>query len=196
MRFLNVGGGSKKHALPGIFKGWDHVLLDIDPESDADLVCDARSLIATVRENSFDAVLCSHNLEHYAAHDVPVVLENFVGVLKDTGFVYIQVPNLTKVFERMVDGGDLDTVMYNSPAGPITALDMLFGHAGIIADSGTDFMMHKTGFTAKTLGNALYHSGFPHIFVGTQNLELFAFAFKNKPSEEQMTTLHLKARHE
>ena len=57
-------------------------------------------------------------------------------------------------------------------------------------------MMHKTGFTAKTLGNALYHSGFPHIFVGTQNLELFAFAFKNKPSEEQMTTLHLKARHE
>src|SRR5665213_540831 len=40
---------------------------------------------------------------------------------------------------------------YTSPAGPITPLDMLFGHSDSIA-SGHLYMAHKTGFTCASLG--------------------------------------------
>src|SRR6476620_11662263 len=43
-RVLNVGGYSKTVAIPAHYAGWEHVLLDIDPASGADVVCDARQL--------------------------------------------------------------------------------------------------------------------------------------------------------
>jgi hypothetical protein len=66
-RVLNVGGNSKSIPLPPHFSGYKHVLLDIDPKSSADIVCDARRL-SELEKEEFDAVYCSHNLEHYYRH--------------------------------------------------------------------------------------------------------------------------------
>ncbi len=43
-RVLNVGGASKLFALPPQYAGWDHVLLDIEPGADVDVVADAAVL--------------------------------------------------------------------------------------------------------------------------------------------------------
>ena len=43
-KVLNVGGNSKAIALPPIFDGYEHLLLDIDPTGKPDLLCDAREL--------------------------------------------------------------------------------------------------------------------------------------------------------
>jgi hypothetical protein len=43
-KVLNVGGNSKEIALPPQYNGWQHVLLDIDPRGNPDIVCDARNL--------------------------------------------------------------------------------------------------------------------------------------------------------
>src|SRR6266567_113293 len=67
-RVLNVGGNNKKIQIPACFAGWEHVLLDIDPKGSPDIVCDARRML-TLPPSQFDAVYCSHNLEHYYKHD-------------------------------------------------------------------------------------------------------------------------------
>ena len=69
-RVLNVGGGSKDIAIPAHYEGWEHVLLDVDARQKPDVVCDARNL-ASLPGELYDAVYCSHNLEHYWRHDHP-----------------------------------------------------------------------------------------------------------------------------
>ena len=92
-RVLNVGGNSRRIPIPAHFSGWEHHLLDIDPAGAPDIVCDARELQA-LPAASYDAVYCSHNLEHYFRHDLPRVLAGFLHVLKPDGFADIRVPDM------------------------------------------------------------------------------------------------------
>ena len=76
-----MGGNSKAIPLPPQYAGFEHLLLDIDPTGNPDVLCDARELTKLDAEQ-FDMVYCSHNLEHYYRHDVPRVLNGFFNVLK------------------------------------------------------------------------------------------------------------------
>jgi len=180
-KVLNVGGNSKEIPLPPEYAGFDHLLLDIDPKGAPDIVCDAREL-ATLEGGVFDAVYCSHNLEHYYRHDVPRVLSGFQHMLKDGGFAHIRVPDINEVMRLTVERGlDIDDVLYTSPSGPIMVLDVLYGYAAQIERSGQDFYAHKTGFTQKSLLSALERAGFSRIYSSLGNLEISAFAFKGEP---------------
>ena len=180
-KVLNVGGNSKEIPLPPEYAGFDHWLLDIDPKGSPDIVCDAREL-ATLEGGVFDAVYCSHNLEHYYRHDVPRVLAGFQHMLKDGGFAHIRVPDINEVMRLTIERGlDIDDVLYTSPSGPIMVLDVLYGYTVQIERSGQDFYAHKTGFTQKSLLSALERAGFSRIYSTLGNLEISAIAFKGKP---------------
>lgn len=192
-RVLNVGGNSKEIALPPFYEGWEHVLLDIDPKTKADVICDARELQGRP-SGEFDSIHCSHNLEHYFAHDVRKVLAGFRHVLKPDGFVFLRVPDIGEVAREMVARNlDIDDVLYVSPAGPIMVKDVIYGWGAQIEASGVDFFAHKTGFTRKSLGNALAVAGFGPVYLGTMNLEVQAFAFLQPPSVETRALLGLPA---
>ena len=180
-KVLNVGGNSKEIPLPPEYAGFDHWLLDIDPTGAPDIVCDAREL-ATLEGSAFDAVYCSHNLEHYYRHDVPHVLAGFLHMLKDGGFAHIRVPDINEVMRLTIERGlDIDDVLYTSPSGPIMVLDVLYGYTVQIERSGQDFYAHKTGFTQKSLLSALERAGFSKIYSTLGNLEISAIAFKGEP---------------
>ena len=180
-KVLNVGGNSKEIPLPPEYAGFDHWLLDIDPKGSPDIVCDAREL-ATLEGGVFDAVYCSHNLEHYYRHDVPRVLAGFQHMLKDGGFAHIRVPDINEVMRLTLERGlDIDDVLYTSPSGPIMVLDVLYGYTVQIERSGQDFYAHKTGFTQKSLLSALERAGFSRIYSTLGNLEISAIAFKGEP---------------
>jgi SAM-dependent methyltransferase len=182
-KVLNVGGNSKALSLPQEYSGWEHVLLDIDPKGNPDILCDARELLS-LPGATYDSVYCSHNLEHYYRHDALKVLAGFIHVLKDDGFLLIRVPDLGMLMRTMIEKDlDIDDVLYHSPAGPITALDMFYGYGTEIEQSGNDFYAHKTGFTQKSLISFLKIAGFPWVFMDTKNREIIAVAFINKPSE-------------
>jgi hypothetical protein len=182
-KVLNVGGNSKAIPLPPQYAGFDHWLLDIDPRGSPDIVCDAREL-TTLEEGLFDAVYCSHNLEHYYRHDVPRVLAGFLHVLEDGGFAHIRVPDINEVMRLAIERGlDIDDVLYTSPAGPIMVLDVLYGYSVEIERSGQDFYAHKTGFTEKSLLAALNRAGFSKTYSTTGNLEISALAFKGEPDQ-------------
>jgi hypothetical protein len=65
---------------------------------------------------------------------------------------------------ELVVAGRLEDTAYQSPAGPITALDMLFGLSSAIAN-GNHFMAHNTGFSADRLGRLLIDAGFAEAFA-------------------------------
>jgi SAM-dependent methyltransferase len=182
-RVLNVGGNNKAISLPLPYDGWEHILLDIDPRGMPDVVCDAREL-TSLPGGAYDSVYCSHNLEHYYRHDAAKVLVGFAHVLKPDGFVLLRVPDVGLVMHTVVEQGlDIDDVLYQSPAGPITVRDVFYGYGVEIERSGNDFYAHKTGFTKKSLKAFLEVNGFPWVLTGTGSWEVTALAFMNEPTE-------------
>src|SRR5690242_19686229 len=118
-KLLNVGGNNKQIQIPPYYSTFEHLILDIDPVGKPDIVCDARTM-KTLPAAQFDAIYCSHNLEHYFAHDVANVLAGFMHVLKPDGFAEIRVPDLDLVMKTYVEKKmDIEDVLYESGAGPI-----------------------------------------------------------------------------
>ncbi len=182
-RVLNVGGGSKGVALPPHFASWAQLLLDIDPRTGADLVCDARALRDSAEAGAFDAVYCSHNLEHYYRHDVDKVLQGFLHVLKAEGFAEIRVPDIGELIKLLAANEfDIEQEIYKANIGAITAHDMIYGYAPEIEASGQDFYAHKTGFSRDSLLRALRTNGFGEIYFAQPLalLELHVFGFKTR----------------
>ena len=182
-RFLNIGGGSKVIPVPTEFAGWEQVLLDIDGGDGArgvDLVMDARELLERGEPDSFDGAYCSHNLEHYHAHEVPQVLAGALRVLKPGGELIVRTPDIGSVVRALSEGADLDEVAYQSPAGPILYRDMIYGFGRQIEESGQDFYAHRTGFTMARLRRVLEDAGFDNVAVlaHPERYELEAHATK------------------
>jgi hypothetical protein len=194
-RVLNVGGGSKKIPIPPHYTDWQHVLLDIDPKGEPDVVCDARQLPA-LPASQYDAIYCSHNLEHYYKHDGVKVLKGFLHVLKPNGFAEIRVPDIDSVMRRVVESHlDIDDILYHCPSGPIAVSDVIYGWAHQIETSGVDFYAHKTGFTPRSLQSLLVLSGFPQVYISVSEeaFEIRAIAFKREPTAAQRDLLGLPA---
>lgn len=189
-RVLNVGGNNKQIPIPAHYKGWQHVLLDIDASKQPDVVCDAREM-TKLPAGTYDAIYCSHNLEHYWRHDLPRVLEGFAHVLRPDGFVEAIVPDMKAVFVEMLERKlDIDDVLYTSPAGfPITVNDVIYGWGREIEESGEDFFAHKNGFTDRSLTLTLRKFGFEHVFIAYGKLEVSALAFRREPTDEQRKLL-------
>jgi SAM-dependent methyltransferase len=189
---LNVGGNNKAIPIPGHFKNWKHDLLDIDPEVRPEVLLDARQL-TSLTPAIYDAVYCSHNLEHFHSGDVPRVLKGFLHVLKPDGFAEIRVPDLQAVVEHWVKNGmDIEDVLYQSAAGPIMIKDVLYGLGWEIERRGQEFFSHKTGFTLKSLARVLVECGFHTVKLQRGFFELRAVAYRTSPGEAQLALVGLR----
>lgn len=182
-KVLNVGGNNKSFELPSEYSGWEHVLLDIDPKGAPDIVCDAREL-SGLPSASFDSVYCSHNLEHYYRHDVTKVLAGFLHVLALDGFVYIRVPDIGTLIKTVAEQDlDINDILYEAPAGPVTVQDIVYGFNKQVEETGNDYFAHKTGFTQKSLISCLHTAGFSWVYTDFGYLEIRAIAFRKNPSD-------------
>lgn len=164
-RFLHVGCGaqSQQGTLPVFNDGcWDEIRLDIDPAAKPDILASMTD-IASLPNGSVDAIYSSHNIEHLYPHEVPIALQEFLRVLRKDSFVVITCPDLQSIC-ALVAENRLTEAAYISPAGPIAALDMLFGHRAAISQ-GHFGMSHRTGFTRETLESALKDAGFGSVAV-------------------------------
>lgn len=175
MRVLNVGGGASRD-LPEQFAGWEQALLDIDPAVNPDICLDAR-LLGKAEPCVFDAVYCSHNLEHYYQHDVSSVLQGFLHVLKPGGLALVSVPNVTHLMRDMLSRGlDINDTWYRAggPNGqPVTYHDVLYGWSTAMR-KGNLFFAHKCGFTGLSLREALEGAGFTGVEVRDEGPNLTA----------------------
>jgi ubiquinone/menaquinone biosynthesis C-methylase UbiE len=175
-KLLHVGCGYKtiKH-LPALFQeNWEEIRLDLDPKTKPDIVGSVIDL-SEIADKSIDTVYSSHNLEHLYSHEVTPALQEFVRVLKPTGFTIITLPDLQRVAQLIVDDKLMD-VAYQSKVGAISAIDMVYGHRASVA-AGNNFMPHRTGFTRTSLTAALNNAGFKEVRVLRGNhFDLWAIA--------------------
>ncbi len=170
---LHVGCGSyRPDALHPDYQApeWQEIRLDINPETNPDVVASMTDM-GNVRSDSVDAIWNSHALEHLHAYEVPVALAEFHRVLRPGGHVFLRTPDLQKTAEMLLEVGPLG-VAYKSPGGPITPLDMLFGHSASIA-AGYHEMTHKTGFTEDSLKELFHRSGFVRVVTRRHRFDLW-----------------------
>lgn len=139
-------------SLPEWVPPSEEVRLDADERCEPDIVADMRDLgdIGT-----YDAVFCSHALEHLTLQDGDQALSEFRRVLREGGAAIILVPDLEDIKPTQ-------EVMYVSPSGPITGHDMYYGlHCG----HENEFMRHKSGYVQATLKKKLEDNGFSSVEV-------------------------------
>ena len=180
-RVLNAGSGPvTSRRLHRVFAGsdWHEVRMDIDPNANPEVVGSLTKMEELFPAENFDAVWSSHTLEHLYSHEVPAALAEFKRVLKPDGFALITCPDLEAIAAALLEH-DLDHVAYVSPMGPITPLDMLYGHSGAIA-RGNVFMSHNTGFTCARMGQLLLEAGFTAALAKRENFDLWALALMER----------------
>jgi SAM-dependent methyltransferase len=175
-RVLNAGSGSQSaRQMHALFRGraWQEVRIDLDPNARPDVVGSIVDMVE-FSDLSFDAIWSSHVLEHLYAHEVPTALLEFRRVLAPDGFAVISSPDLEAVAAAISEHG-INHVLYVSPAGPISALDILYGHRASI-ERGKTGMAHRTGFTCASLGELLVEAGFAEALVTRRGYDLWALA--------------------
>ena len=143
---LHVGCGPQKKSNINGFNNdnWKEIRFDIDEKVNPDIVGTLLDM-SEVETGSIDAIYSSHNIEHVYPHEVLIVLKEFHRVLNDDGMVVLKCPDLQSVCEAVVDDKLLQP-LYDSPAGPIAPIDILYGFRPSIA-MGNEYMAHKGGFT-------------------------------------------------
>lgn len=189
--FLHVGCGPKrKDRTTRAFNTpeWNEVRLDIDPAVGPDVVGTMTDMSA-LASGSMQAVFSSHNIEHLHPHEVPVALREFLRVLDDSGFAVITCPDLQSVCAQVAQDR-LTEPLYESTVGPISALDLLYGHRRSMAQ-GNLFMAHRCGFTRKVLNASLRSAGYKAVasLARPAKYELWAVASKRERPEAEMREL-------
>jgi len=174
---VNLGSGPKTQSrLPAMFADWREVRVDVDPGAVPDLVADITDLSA-IKSGTVDAVWSAHCIEHLYLHQVGKALTEVHRILADDGFLCLIVPDLQAIASYLVNDRLLD-IIYQSPAGPVTAHDVIFGFGGALA-RGHMNMAHHCGFTAGVMLEKLKEVQFAEIVLRRRsNLELAALACK------------------
>ncbi len=144
---LVVGSGGT--ALPE-WSGYDVTRLDIDPAVKPDIVA---SMTDMGPIGPYDALLCSHALEHLYPHDVPRALAEFHRVLRPGGAAIVLVPDLEGVAPTE------DVLPGKWPPGcALSGLYLYYGDARLIEEQ--PYMAHHCGFVSSTLRAVMEKAGF------------------------------------
>jgi len=166
---LHVGAGSPNNRpLPACFQGqeWMEVRVDIDKRVKPNIVASVTDMKGAPDERSH-AVFSSHSQEHLNDYEVAQGFSEIYRVLRPGGFLLMNVPDLGQVAQMIIDG-KADDVLYESQAGPVRPIDMLFGHQRSI-ENGNGYMAHRTGFTSDRLERFCLEAGFSDVRVRTGN---------------------------
>ena len=185
--FLHVGCGRLTKLDTRGFNNdnWKEIRFDIDKRVSPDIEGTLLDM-SQVESGSVDAVFSSHNIEHVYPHEIPIVVKEFLRVIKDDGMVVVECPDLQSICDAILKDKLYDP-LYVSAAGPIAPIDILYGLRGAL-ENGNDYMAHKCGFTYSTLLNFFINAGFKK-WIGGRKPEYYALylvAFKGEKSDEEL----------
>src|SRR5713226_2287107 len=180
---VNLGSGPKGSAqLPAMFADWRELRVDVDAKVAPDILADVTDLSA-IESGSVDAVWSAHCLEHLYLYQVGTAIAEAYRILTDDGFLCLIVPDLQAIAEYITTD-QLHEVVYQSPAGPVIAHDILFGFGPFLAQ-GHARMAHNCGFTPTLLLEKLREAPFAQIVLRRRaNYELAGVACKRAPADE------------
>ncbi len=180
---VNLGSGVKGATwLPAMFSDWRELRVDINAAASPDILADVTDLSA-IESASVDAVWSAHCLEHLYLHEVGKAVGEAFRILADDGFFCMIVPDLQAIAEFLATDR-LHDVVYQSPAGPITAHDMIYGYGASLA-RGNAAMAHRCGFTPTLMMQKLQEAPFAEIVLKRRtNHELAGIGCKRQATDD------------
>lgn len=171
---LNIGAGNTRlNSQTEWFDGWKELRVDV-ADCNPDIVSDITTLKG-IGDKTVDAIWASHVVEHVYFHQLKDVFINMIRVLKNDGYAIIRVPDLGAIADR-IPNGLLDTV-YESSAGPVAVIDMIYGHRGFV-QTWNESMAHKTGFTRDSMTKILQSLNI-NAMIAAFNDEVIAILYKD-----------------
>lgn len=157
---LNIGFGGcclKDCVFAEDLLEYDEITMDIDTKYNPDIVCDINDM-SSIPTGSVDFVYMSHVLEHLDYFSVDIVLKEIARILKTHGEARIIVPNIAHVIPNIQEDKLFDTV-YESPGGPVTTMDILYGSKYSIKRKNNSYMIHKLCFTPNVVNHFSQSTG-------------------------------------
>jgi len=91
-RILDVGCGKFKHQVAEA----EVIGVDVNPDSDADVIHDLNSLPWPFDDNEFDQVICQDVLEHLS--DIPLVMQEISRISRQGSVVEIRTPHYSSYY--------------------------------------------------------------------------------------------------
>lgn len=172
---LDVGSGPDSIARK-MWPGCDLKTLDIDPDTHPDVVGSMLSIPEP--DDTYDAVLCSHTLEHIEYRDVSAALTEMRRVLKPGGELHVLVPSLEWAARQILSehmsqitiphiyGLQSSPWQYHKAGFTLTILRDLFTRAGLRVTVARRGVYHVSGTDAK--GNPVLIPAEQHYVVGAK----------------------------
>jgi len=144
MRILDIGAGTSNIAASMFseMEGAEIVRLDIDPDTNPDIVSNATHLPDDC--GMFDAMVASHVLEHMDRFDALDALKSWYEHLMPRGKIWIIVPDIYWAAEQIVQESD-SNIWFMA----------IFG-----ASNRSEYLTHKSGYTVGVLRNFVSNAGF------------------------------------
>lgn len=170
---------------------WEEVRMDPQAEVKPDVVSSLLDM-SMLEDASFDAVFTAHSLERLYAHEVGKALGNIHRVLKDDGYLIVSCADIQAACALVAEDKLLEAA-YESPAGPVAPMDILYGFRPALA-AGFERHACKCGFTSRALLGTLGQAGFASKW-GARNpnsFTLVAIACKQSKSEDFMKEMAVK----
>lgn len=162
--------------LPKIFdpKQWQEIIASPqDPK--AQLQTDLRGMV-DLPDQGCDAIWNAGSFGYLQAHEVVAVLRELHRALVRGGVLMFNVTDMQRVGTVLAQG-KIEHQLYNSAAGGIAAVDLIYGHRRAI-QSGRDDLKINTGFTAGSIANKATSVGFGEVEVRRDGWMLHVVARK------------------
>lgn len=194
MKFLHAacGNNDKTRTTREFDTGdWEEVRMDISPEVKPNIVSSLQDM-KNVPNASFDAVFTAHSLERLYPHEVGMALGNIIRVLKDDGYLIASCADLQAACALVAEDKLLEPA-YESPAGPVAPIDIIYGFRPALA-AGYERHACKCGFTSRALMGTLAQAGFGSMWTARnpETFTLVALACKQERSEEYLKELAVR----
>ncbi len=155
--------------------GWAVTSMDSEPSLNPDIKGTLTEL-STLSSGAYDAIWAQHLLQQFYMHQIGNGLREMFRIIKDGGFVFLSIPD-AQLAASFLANNKYDTAIYTSPAGPINAMDILFGYHKFLT-SGATHQGHKFAFTAESIGLAMRACGFTNVQVQSQYAEIIVVGYK------------------
>ena len=167
---------------------WQEVRMDVAGIGSPQIVSSLLDM-RMLDPESFDAAFTARSLERLYSHEVGLALGNLLRILKQDGYLIVVCADLQLACSLVAEDKLLEPA-YESPAGPVSPLDIIYGYRPAIA-AGQTLYARKCGFTIKALIGTLSQVGFASIW-GTripQTFTIAAIACKSKHPEAYLKKL-------
>ena len=164
---------------------WEEVRMDPDAGVKPDVLGDFLDL-SGFADACFDAIFTARSLERLYPHEVESALAGCLRLLSPDGYVVIVGTDIEEACARVAQGKAMEKV-YDSPAGPVTALDILYGFRPALAAGRHEYAC-RSGLTAHSLATSLTRAGYPAVWTSRNPaaFTLTAIASKKVRSRDEL----------